>query len=114
MKQQEQLTHIKILAQIQLNYLTDFKAENKSFFTGTFKNFTNNFISKLIEVEAKYFDKAITKEEEAVETCYDVMDEFYKTVSKVPVWDMVNIMSIIEAYNKDKKSIEGVVKKVLR
>lgn len=114
MNQKEQLTHIKILAQIQLNYLTDFKAKNKSFFTGTFKMFCNNFIKQLIEIESKHFDKAMDKQEEAVTVCYDVMDAFYKDVASVPIWDMQNIATIINAYKKDPKSIEGICKKILK
>jgi hypothetical protein len=113
MNQQEQLSHIKILAQIQLNYLTDFKAENKSFFTGSFKNFCNNFINHLIQIENKYFDKAIDKEEKSVTEIYKIMDAFLKDVSKVPVWEMQNISTIINAYKKDPKSIEGICKKIL-
>ena len=114
MNQKEQLTHIKILAEIQLNYLNDFKAENKSFFTGSFKMFCNNFIKHLIRLEETYFDKSITNQEEAVTVCYDIMDAFLKDVSKVPVWDMQNISNIINAYQKDPKSIEGICKKILK
>lgn len=114
--QDAKLIHIKILAQVLLNYLSDFKAESKTktFFTGAFKNFVNNFILKLSEVESKHFEKAINKEEEATSAIYDVTDEFYKTISSVPIWEMANIVTIINAYNKDQKSIEGICKKVLR
>lgn len=105
-------THVKILAQIQLNYISELKANN--FFTGTFKNFTNNFIKQLIQVEAKFFDKAIDQQEEATTACYDVADEYYKMVSSVPIWDMQNIVAIVKAYNKDKKSIEGICNKILK
>lgn len=109
------LTHIKLIAQILLNYLSDYKFENQkeSFFTGSFKNFVNTFLLKLIELERKHFDKAISKEEVAVSVCYDIMDDYIKIVSSVPVWDMKNIETIIHAYNKDKKSIEGICRKIL-
>ena len=105
-------THVKILAQIQLNYISELKAKN--FFTGIFKNFTNNFIKQLIEVETKCFDRAMEKEEEATTVCYDVADEYYKMVSSVPLWDMQNIVTIVNAYYVDKKSIEGICKKILK
>lgn len=110
----EQLSHIKIVSQIQLNYLNDFKADNPNFFTGTMKNFTKNFIVKLEEIERKNFDKALNQQEEAATVIYDVTDEFLKVISQVHIKDMVNIMTIISAYEKDKGSIEGICKKILR
>lgn len=114
--QEGKLTHIKLLAQIQLNYLSDLRADSvkEKWFVGTFKNFVNTFIGKLVEVEGKYFDKAISKEEEATEVCYSVMDNYIKAVASVPVWDQQNIVTIINAYNVDKASIEGICKKVLK
>jgi len=114
--QEAKLTHIKILAQIQLNYLSDFRAnsEKEKWFVGTFKNFVKTFIGKLVEVEGKFFDKAISKEEEATEVCYDVMDTFIQAVSSVPIWEQQNIITIINAYNMDKDSIEGICRKILK
>ena len=110
------LTHIKILAQILLNYLSDFRAVNskQNFFTGAFKSFVNTFIGKLVEIEAKYYDRAIAKEEEATDVVYDVMDNYLKAVANVPLWDQQNIITIINAYYVDKGSIEGICKKVLK
>jgi translation elongation factor EF-Ts len=90
MNQQEQLTHIKILAQIQLNYLTDFKAKNKSFFTGTFKQFCNNLIKHLINIETQHFDPSIKSQEKAVTVCYDIMDSFYKDVTRLGYAEFIN------------------------
>lgn len=111
----ERLTHIKLLAQILLNYLSDFKAENKakSFFTGAFKSFVNTFISKLVEVEAKYFDNAIAKEETATNVIYNVADEYFKMVASVHVKDMQNHITMHNAYEKNKPSIEGICRKIL-
>lgn len=113
--QTSKLTHIKLIAQILLNYLADFRSDNnkQKFFSGTFKNFVNTFILKLSEIEAKYYDNALTKEEEATTVCYDVVDDFIKIVASVPVWEMRNIETIINAYNKDPKSIEGICRKIL-
>ena len=36
---------------------------------------------------------------------YNVYDNFMKKISEVPIYDMENISVIIDAYNKDKKSI---------
>ena len=113
---QSRLVHIKLLAQVQLNYISDFKADfkDRNFFTGAFKSFLNNFIIKLSEIEEKHFDHAMNKEEEATEVCYDVLDSYLKTISSVPIWEMANIVTIIEAYNVDPKSIEGLCRKILK
>jgi hypothetical protein len=81
------LVHIKLLAQVQLNYISDFKADfkDRNFFTGAFKSFLNNFIVKLSEIEEKHFDHAINKEEKATTECYDVLDGYLKTISSVPI-----------------------------
>lgn len=112
----ERLTHIKVLAQILLNYLTDFKAESKtkSFFTGAFKNFVHNFISKLVEIETKYFDRAISKEEQATNVIYNIQDEFYKMAASVHVKDMRNYITMHHAYEKNKPSMEGICRKILK
>jgi len=113
---ESRLTHIKLLAQVQLNYISDFKADfkDRNFFTGAFKSFLNNLIIKLSEIEEKHFDHAINKEERATEECYAVLDNYLKTMSSVPIWDMANIETIINAYNINPKAIEGIVKKILK
>lgn len=112
MELEHKLTHIKMLAQIQLNYLIDLKAEN--IFTGTLKNFNKNFIAKLFDMEAKYFAKGQDAQEQATDEIYAVADSFYQTIASVPIWEMRNIETIINAYNKDPKSIEGICKKILK
>jgi len=105
-------THIKLLAQVLFNYITDLKADN--YFTGKFKMFVNSFINQLAEVEKKNFDKALELEEEAATITYNVVDQFYRQMANVPVWDMQNIGQIVDAYYTDQKSIEGITKKILR
>ena len=109
---EQKQTHIKLLAQVLFNYICDYKADN--YFTGKFKMFVNSFIIQLKEVERKNFDKALELEEEAATITYNVMDEFYKNISVIPIWDMQNIEQIIKAYYIDQKSIEGITKKILR
>ena len=109
---EQKQTHIKVIAQVLFNYISDYKADN--YFTGKFKMFVNSFIIQLKEVERKNFDKALELEEEATTVIYDVVDDFYKQVSTIPIWDMQNITQIIDAYYKDKKSIEGITNKILR
>jgi hypothetical protein len=105
-------THIKVVAQVLFNYISDYKADN--YFTGKFKSFVNSFIVQLKEVEKKNFDRALELQEEAATEVYNALDSYLKTVSNVPVWDMQNITQVIQAYYVDKKSIEGITNKILR
>ena len=106
------ISHIVIACQVLSYYIQDMKANG--WFKGILLKFVNNLIEKLKEVEWKYFDKMYGKEEEASTIVYDTYDNFIKTVACVPIWEMQNLTKIIQAYNKDKKSIEGIVNKIMR
>ena len=110
--QEQKQTHIKVVAQVLFNYISDYKADN--YFTGKFKSFVNSFILQLKEVEKKNFDKALEQQEEAATEVYNALDSYLKIVSNVPIWDMQNITQVIQAYYLDKKSIEGITNKILR
>jgi hypothetical protein len=49
-----------------------------------------------------------------MDVCYNVTDEFVQKISGVDLDDMQNVMMIIDAYRKDPRSIEGIIKKILR
>jgi hypothetical protein len=110
--QEQKQTHIKVVAQVLFNYISDYKADN--YFTGKFKMFVNSFIVQLKEVEKKNFDRALELQEEAATEVYNALDLYLRTISSVPVWDMPNITQVINAYYLDQKSIEGITKKILR
>ena len=73
---------------------------------------------------ANQFLQEFKKSEKVIDTMFDVAEpnavsvsdviEKYVNTLAVNIWDMENIVLIIEAYNKDPKSINGVVKKVLK
>ena len=106
------INHIVISAQVLSYYISEMKADN--WFKNILLKFTNNFIIKLREVEWKYFDKMFEKESEAATVVYEVYDNYIKTISNVPIWEMQNVINILDAYNKDAKSIEGIVNKINR
>lgn len=106
------INHIVISAQVLSYYISEMKATN--YFKGTLLNFVNKFITQLKLIEWKYFDKMFDKETEASTVVYEVYDNYIKTISNIPIWEMQNVINILDAYNKDAKSIEGVVSKVLK
>ena len=110
--EENRINHIVISSQVLSYYIAAMKSDN--YFTKVLLKFTNNFIEQLKTIEWKYFDKMFKKEEEAAVIVYETYDNFIKTIASVPIWEMQNVTKILEAYNKDPKSIEGIVKKTLR
>lgn len=106
------INHIVISSQVLSYYITEMKSDN--YFKKVLLKFTNNFIDQLKTVEWKYFDKMFKSEEEASVIVYETYNNFIKTIASVPICEMQNITKILEAYNKDPKSIEGLVKKILK
>lgn len=111
-KEAHEITHISVNAQV-----LNFRLNNglaKGLFSQALKQLVKNLCAQLIKIESKYFDKFLNESEESTFVVYETYDNFMKTVANVPIWDMENITKIIEAYQKDQKSIEGITKKILR
>lgn len=106
------INHIVISAQVLSYYINEMKAKN--YFKSILLNFVNKFIYQLKSVEWKYFDEMFKQQEQASGIVYDTYDMFIKTMSNVPIWEMQNITHILQAYQKDPKSIEGIVNKILK
>lgn len=83
------------------------------YYKHNFKRMLNMFLQELVKCEPEY-DAFFNKLEDSTVQTYDVYDAYIKTVASVPIWDCLNITLIIEAYNKDPKSIEGICKKILK
>ena len=112
MNNTEKITHIVMNCQVLQDRLHD-QAANRNF-RQSLKNKANSFLKELWRVESQYFDKFYDKSELSTKYVYDVYDTFISEISKVPIYDMPNIIMIIKAYNKDSKSIEGICKKILK
>jgi flagellar biosynthesis component FlhA len=111
MTQTDKIVTTVMTCQIALNQLSDFK--DSRFFNQSLKYRLNETIKELIKVEQEWYDKFYDSMEDSTSQIYTVYENFLKSVSKIPIYDMENICKIIDAYNKDSKSIEGIVKKVL-
>lgn len=102
--------HTAIAAQVLQNYIVDMNANN--WFTGVFKNFVNNFLQQFKKLESKYFDIYYDVKEEDTVKLYETYDNYIKSVSQVPLWEMNNIKDLIDAYFIDSASMTGIAKKV--
>lgn len=111
-KEAHEITHISVNSQV-LNFRLN-NGLSKGLFSQSLKQLVKNLCAQLIKIESKYFDKFLTESEESTFVVYETYDNFMKTVANVPIWEMQNITQIIEAYQKDPKSIEGITKKILR
>jgi len=106
------INHIVISAQVLSYYISEMKSKN--YFKTTLLNFVNKFLTQLKLIEWKYYDKMFEKESEAAIIVYETYDNFIKTISNIPIWEMQNVTKILEAYNENPKSMEGIVNKVLK
>ena len=102
--QELKVLHTAIAAQVLQNYIVDMKSQN--WFTGVFKNFVNNFLEQFRKLETKFFDIYFEYKEEDTIALYETYDEYLKTVSKVPLWEMKNIKDLIDAYLIDPASMK--------
>lgn len=108
----DKVTHVAINCQVLLNRLSDQVAED--YYKTGLKQTARKFLNELLKVEKEMFDKFFDKSEDSTAVVYDTYDIFMKTIANVPIYEMQNITSIIEAYQKDRKSIEGIVNKINR
>lgn len=104
------VAHAIIANQVALNINEDLK--HTPFYKHSLKKHINLLLPDLIKNEAD-FDKFFDQQETATVQVYDIYERFIKAVSGVPIWDCENITAMIEAYNKDKYTLEPVVNQIL-
>jgi len=108
----EKVTTSVMSCQIALNQLEAIK--HTSYYRHSLKAKINSVLPELIKAEKEHYDKFFDKEEKSTSEVYQVFESFIKVISQVPIYDMENICYIIEAYQKDPKSINGIVNKILK
>ena len=107
---EDKIVHTLISGELFKFYISELKA--------------NGIVTQKSKMIANQFLQEFKKSEKVVDAMFDVAEpnavsvsdviENYVNVIAINIWDMDNIRLIIEAYNKDPKSINGVVKKVLK
>jgi hypothetical protein len=58
--------------------------------------FVNSFINQL--AAQKEFWQGVRTKEEAATITYNVVDQFYRQMANVPIWDMQNIGQIVSLH----------------
>ena len=111
MTQTDKITHAIVVNEIAKNANHEIKFT--PYYKGILKNRLNQLLPELYKCEPDY-DAFFNSVEESTSVVYDVYNTYLKAVSSVPIWECENITKIINAYNKDPKSIEGIVNKILK
>lgn len=105
------LTASIISMQIALNKAEDLK--HTPFYKKEVKMKLNPAIKELIKNEPD-FDNFFNNVEDQTTFVYDVYNQYFDAVCKVPIWDASEMTAVIEAFLLDRKSISGIAKKVLK
>lgn len=101
--------------QVALNANEDLKFSNPEIFIKSLKQKHNLFIEELIKKEPLYdelfYDPRV---ENQVEHMYKIVSQFADKVSAIPIQEMEEFSLVAEAFLKDKKSILGISKKIIK
>jgi len=98
--------------QIALNQLEAIK--HTPYYNKELKQKINLVIPLLIKAEQEHYDKFYNALSDSTDQVYQVFETFIKQISKIPIYDMENICYMIDAYNKDQKSMNGITNKIIK
>ncbi len=107
----DKITHAIVINEIAKNANHEIKFT--PFYKGILKNRLNQLLPELYKCEPDY-DAFFNSVEESTSVVYEVYNNYLKAVASIPIYECQNITSIIEAYRKDPKSIQGIVNKILK
>ena len=108
----DKITTSVMSTQIALVQLEEIK--HTGYYNKELKQKLNLVLPLLIKAEQEHYDKFFEKESDSTDHVYQVFENFIKRISKVPIYDMENICYMIDAYDKDSKSMNGITNKILR
>ena len=77
-------------------------------------NFLKNTSGKLKEISKSMFDEFTKHKEDSTDEILSNYEEFVYELSKIEMYDCSELTTILRAYRKDKGSVLGICKKVLR
>lgn len=112
MREVDKITTSVMSCQIALNQLEAIK--HTPYYKQSLKNKINSVMPELINAEREHYDKFFEAQSNSTDVVYKVFEDFIKKISTIPIYDMESIGYVIDAFNKDKSSIEGICKKILR
>ena len=88
------------------------KLKHTPFFKHNLKQKLNAAIKELIKCESKEFDMIFDESSSEVSTVYERAKTTIEMISEGSFVQMVEVGDILKAYKKDRKSIEGIIKKI--
>lgn len=110
MKLEEKIVHSVLATAINVHYNEELS--RTPYYDKEVKKKGNLYLNHILKKE-KYFEGFLEAKETAAEDVHTVFFDFIQTLGKVSIPDMENVKYIIEAYQKDPKSIQGIVNKIL-
>ncbi|WP_417444618.1 hypothetical protein [Joostella sp.] len=113
MKFEEKVIHSVISSTIALHYTEELRKNEQP----TLNLRTQNLLKRVIKelsVKERMFDNMEEIKEDSLHDVYNAFYDFIKEVSPTKIQEVGEISSVIKAYRKDKDSIIGITKKVLR
>jgi hypothetical protein len=112
MQEVDKITTSVMSTQIALNQLEAIK--HTGYYNKELKQKLNLVLPLLIKAEEKHYDKFFESLSDSTDQVYKVFETFIKRISQIPIYDMENICYMIEAYDKDQKSMNGITNKILK
>ena len=100
-----------IINQMALDTNEDIK--HTVYYKQTLKNRLNALIKELIKTEKEDFESFIESVEQQTDTVYNVLYLLISEIEDLDFPDYADVVRMIRAFKKDKKSIIGIVKKIL-
>lgn len=108
----DKITTSVMSCQIALNQLEAIK--HTGYYNKELKQKLNLVLPLLIKAEQQHYDKFFENLSDSTDQVYKVFENFIKQISEIPIYDMENICYMIEAYNKDQKSMNGITNKIMK
>ena len=112
MTQTDKITTSVMSIQIALNQLEAIK--HTTYYKQSLKNKLNAVLPELMNSEKMHYDNFFEAQNESTAFVYDVFENFIKKISTIPIYHMESILYMIDAFEKDPKSINGICNKILK
>tara|TARA_R100000951_G_scaffold86304_1_gene74019 strand:+ start:177 stop:542 length:366 start_codon:yes stop_codon:yes gene_type:complete len=111
-KQNDNLIGAVILNQLALAY--NESLQGTSHYKQNLKRLLKPAIKELIRIEKLQYDKVVEQDEKNTYMLSDKTINVIDTISQGFFFNMIKVGEVLEAYKYDSKSIDGIVKKVLK
>ena len=110
MRPEDKIVHAIMASAVCTHFLEE--ARHLPLFEKSLKNKVNLALKELLKA-SQYFEQLEEAKEDSAIDVHDTFWDFIKEISKVEIYNMDNMRLIIEAYRKDPKRLESIVKKIL-